>query len=169
MWAICEYYERLPSEVQKLLLKKISDNKLMKKGTNASIAGEVISECFGALPKGVDTKLLELLSYYPGAREGVEYIVFDYHGMIPKTIRKKIVVNLIKYNTDSFEFIFKMLASYYSELPVSLRNKTLRVVLARTLPDSFYHHMKKNYFADIPNELKSIIQERISKLKLPSE
>lgn len=169
MWAICEYYERLPPEIQKLLLERISDKKLMKMGNNSSIAGDVFSDCFDTLPEDICLKLLELLSHYPGARGGVEYIVFDYHEMIPDSIREKVIVNLIKYNTDSFEFIFETLASYYHELPVSLRDKTLREVLDHTLPGSFYFHMKKNYFADIPDELKTIIQERILKLNLSSE
>jgi hypothetical protein len=169
LWAICQYYENLPQEIQKLLLERISDRKFMKKGSNTSIAGEIISECFEILPEGPDIEILKQLSYYPEAGGWVEDVVFDCHEMIPAKYRKAILINLLKNNTDSFEFIYSTLASYYRELPVPLRNNTLRDVLTQKLPDSFYLQMKKNYFAIIPSDLKVIIQDRLSELKASSE
>ena len=156
IWAICEYYDKLPKEIQNVLIDIISDKKIMKKNVNAGIASEIIADCFESLPSGPDAESLKMLSEYTLAGPEVSWTVYDFHDCIPENDRRLIKKNLI-IHAKSIQFLYETLASFYTELPDYLRNETLRDLLDYDLPDEFFTHMKENYWSELPAELKEEI------------
>ncbi len=115
IWAICEYYDKLPKEIQNYLIEIISNKKLMKKNPNAGITSTIIAKCFESLPSGPDAESLKLLSEYSLAGPEVSWTVYDFHDCIPENDRRLIKKNLI-IHAKSIQFLYETLASFYREV-----------------------------------------------------